>query len=370
FPSFEELYLMSNYKIEVLNYTKTILPDYNDLIQLHDKALLKDTVNKAGLYYPETFVPENLTEVKEIIENIDYPVYIKMRQSRNSTGIRLVDEPSQIMEAYHDVIHRNNLKKNELPIIQQKIKGPEFAESALAQNGEVIGETFHVGLRYIPRSGGTTTSRTTKTNDNCSKSAAQFIKHINWTGFISIDYILDEFTGKAYIIDVNTRPSVCINVGYYGGVDMLPEWIKIAQYKKAKKLPKIKENIKSSTHFADIFWYLLTFVQGPESRKKRKKMRQEWKADRKEMNYDIISKNDKKPRFVLNLFLATQMIKLIFTKLEASNLFLHYNTFNEELFAKLKNQTIPETENSLEAFDAIVEQDITINSNTKIHENA
>jgi len=339
FPAFEEMYLLSNYRDKILSLTKTIIPPYDEIMQLHDKAVLKSVVEQSKSYYPITYSPKSYSDFEMFAQTINYPVYIKMRQSRNSTGLRLVEDIENIKEYYDDVIHRNNIPDNQLPIIQMRIKGPEIAYSALVQNGEVIGESQHIGIRYIPRSGGTTTCRKSLFNELCSKSAKQFVKHINWSGFISIDYMVDEESGIPYIIDVNPRPSVCINVGYYGGVDMIPEWIKIANGEKATVLPQINVEIKSSTHFADVMWLIYTYIKGPETWRQRKELRKDWWKGRKEINYDIIDKNDKMPRVILNTFLLVQFMKIIFTKFEASNLFLYYNTYNEESFKKSNIET-------------------------------
>ncbi|MEI7597598.1 MAG: ATP-grasp domain-containing protein [Bacteroidota bacterium] len=332
FPSFEELFLMSNFKEQILQYTQTIIPDYKEIINVHDKSLLKKVVLDAKAFYPETFIPESYNHFLEIAEKIDFPVYIKIRQSRNSTGLRLVEDPANIKSAYDEVIYRNNLEENQLPIIQRKINGPEIAYSALAQNGKIIGQSQHVGVRSIPRSGGTTVCRTTVNYEVCNIEAAKFISSINWTGIIGMDFKIDEQTNKAYIIDVNPRASVCVNVAYYGGADLIPEWIKIANGKQATVLPEVKIGIKSSTHFADVMWFLYTYMQGPESWSERRAYRKEWWKNRKEINYDIIDKDDWRPRWVLNTFLFFQIIRMVFTKLEASNLFLYYNVYIEETY--------------------------------------
>jgi len=348
FPAFEELYLMSHFKHEIPSHTKTIIPDYDKIIRLHDKLRLAETCKEAGVAYPETFSPKTYNEFLDLSINIDRPVYVKIKQSRNSTGIRCVDDPRKLINAYDDVIERNQLDESKLPIIQEKIHGPEIAYAALAQNGEVIGESQHMGIRYIPRAGGTTTCRKTVFDKVCSEEAARFVKHIGWTGFISIDFMVDKATGKPYIIDVNPRASVCINVGFYGGVDKIPQWIRIADGLEAEVLPQIKPEVKSSTHFADVMWLLYTYTKGPESWEERKKFRKDWWKNRKEIHYDIISKEDRRPRWILNTFLAVQLLRSVFSRREPSGLFLEYNVFHEDIFkkqiAKPKNEEVPELE--------------------------
>ncbi len=337
FPSFEELFLLSSYRDEILSLTNSVIPEKSAAKSLHDKAVLRKTVKLSNCFYPETFIPQSYEDFTKNIMNFETPLYIKIRQSRNSTGLRLVNSLLDLRKMFDDVISRNDLNNRELPIIQRKISGREICYGALAQNGKVIGESQHFGIRSIPRSGGTTTSRESCFCNDCSKAAENFIKSIKWNGFISIDFIIENGTGKPYIIDVNPRPSVCVNVAYNGGVDMIPQWMKIADNVEAEKLSQIKTGIRSSTHFADVIWMLYTYIKGPESWEERKKMRKQWWGERKNMFYDIICKDDRRPRFVLNLFLLVQSFKMLFSKIEPSNLFLYYNSYSDSFLKKKKH---------------------------------
>jgi biotin carboxylase len=336
FPSFEELFLMCSYRDVILSLTNSVIPEKTDLISLHDKGELRKTANRSDSYYPETFIPESYDDFIKEMKNFETPLYIKIRQSRNSTGLRLVNSLLELRKMFDDVISRNELKDNELPIIQRKIIGKEISYGALAQNGRIIGESQHIGIRSIPRSGGTTTTRESCFCEKCSKAARKFIKNIKWSGFISIDFIIENDTDKAYIIDVNPRPSVCVNVAYNGGVDLIPQWIKIAENIEADSLLQIQTGIRSSTHFADVIWMLYTYIKGPESWSERKQMRKQWWKERKDIIYDIICKDDRRPRFALNLFLMIQSIKMMFTKIEPSSLFLFYNSYSDSFLKKKK----------------------------------
>jgi predicted ATP-grasp superfamily ATP-dependent carboligase len=336
FPSFEELFLLSSYRDEILSLTNSVIPEKSDIITLHDKGDLRKTVRMSNSYYPETFIPESYEDFTKNMRNFETPLYIKIRQSRNSTGLRLVNSLLELRKMFDDVIERNNLKGNELPIVQRKIIGQEISYGALVQNGRIIGESQHIGIRSIPRSGGTTTSRESCFCNKCSNAAEIFIKSIHWNGFISIDFIIENKTEKAYIIDVNPRPSICINVAYNGGIDLIPQWMKIADNIEADKLPQIETGIRSSTHFADVLWMLHTYIKGPESWTERRKMRKQWWKERKGMIYDIICKDDRRPRIALNLFLLIQSIKMVFLKIEPSNLFLYYNTYSDSFLKKKK----------------------------------
>jgi biotin carboxylase len=347
FPSFEESYLLSRYKNRIESLTNTVLHSPGYVLRLFDKSTLKEVVETAGARYPDTFCPSSLNELDEIIDRIDFPVYIKMKQSRNSTGLRYVEDPNDIKDAYLDVIRRNDLGPEQLPLIQRCIKGPEIAMSELAQNGEVIAHTAHVGVRYIPRNGGTTCCRKTVVHERCAREAEKIIRSIGYTGFISLDFMIDENTQEIFVIDCNPRPSICINVGYYGDVDMIPEWIKIASGQKAQTLRQIIPEVKSATVFADLYWYLLTFLVGPETWKQRRQLRKEWRQSRKTIQDDMHRPGDIKPMFILYFFLVCQAVKSIFSKLELSNLYLYHNCFDESFLQGGTSSHLTEESNEL-----------------------
>ena len=86
----------------------------------------------------------------------------------------------------------------------------------------------------------------------CEKETERIIKHIGWTGFFGIDFLIDQKTNKPYAIDINPRPSVALNVAAYSGVDIIPEWVKIADNTIPNILPKPKENVKKGRKYVNI----------------------------------------------------------------------------------------------------------------------
>ncbi len=333
FPAFEESYLLSRYARLMDRMVKHTLPSTDVLANLHDKARLSTIAQMAGVNYPETLVPQSLDDLDELIKHIDYPVFIKIRRARNSIGLRLVKEPSKIRQAYMDVMRRNLLSEaaDELPIIQRKINGREVASLELGQEGTVVGEMFHAGLRFIPRSGGTSTSRVAKWDEACCEASTKIIRQVGWSGFICFDYIVEEKSGKVYVIDCNPRPTVSLKLSFDAGVDMIPEWIKIADKTQSRRLPRPREECKTSTLFADLIWYMSTYIKGPESWKERAELRRRWRQDRQGMHYDIEDRRDWLPTLFLYMFLLVQAIKLLFTNLEAANLYLYYNSYDANL---------------------------------------
>lgn len=333
FPSFEESFVLADFKDRIQALTRTVLQPRADIITLHDKNTLTTTAERCGVQTPETFAPKSIDDARDIASSIDYPVYIKMRKSRNSTGLRLVEDPQKIWAAYADVIRRNNILEPELPLIQRRVSGPEVVLTLLAQRGRVVGFVPYVGLRSIPRTGGTTTCRQTVRDDRCVEEAKKLVSYTNWSGFMGLDFLRDETSGQVFLIDCNPRASVGLNAGHSAGVDLIGSWLKVADDEPAPCLPSCRPGAKTATEFADAIWYLGTYFKGPEPPRERALMRKNWRAEQKEVAYDIFDPKDVLPMLVLCLFLFVQVIKLIFTKTEPSELFLFHNLVDENVYS-------------------------------------
>lgn len=335
FPSFEEIFLLSKYRDEILSLTKTVIPSHDEIFSLHDKSLLNKTIEKAKVDLPATFIPNSYSEAREIISKIDGPVFIKLRQSRNSGGLVYVGNPKNIKYLYVNLIKRQKLDENELPIIQKLIQGKLICSLEITQKGKIVGEIMCKAIRMVPRKGGTTVARESVNIDICNIASEKIVNCLNYTGFIGFDYIYDEKAHKAYVIDCNPRCSVIINLAYHAEIDMIKQWMQIANDEKAKPSSPVKNNVKTKTHFAELFWFIDTYWKGPETWKERKTLRAEYKKD-KGYFYDVMDKNDLLPTFLIYLFLFSQSVKLLYTNLEPSQLFLYYNNYSECLLENNK----------------------------------
>lgn len=76
-------------------------PDPEDMERLSDKAILKELMSDAGLtVIPGTKAVESLNEAKKAANRIGYPVMLKACAGGGGRGIRLVQNESEIDDAY------------------------------------------------------------------------------------------------------------------------------------------------------------------------------------------------------------------------------------------------------------------------------
>ena len=326
FPTFEEIFLLSRYRKQISELTDTVLPSPYEILSLHDKSRLNETAVSAGVDAPKTFAPGSLADAKAIAEGVDFPVVLKLRQTCNSGGLVFVENPADIAREYIRLVGRHDVPENALPIIQQWVRGPLICTLELAQRGAIKGQVLCQGIRTVPRVGGTTVARQSVRHELCEEASRKVIGHLGFSGFIGFDYIVDDASGKVYLIDCNPRCSVNIHLAARGGCDMISSWIDIAAGREAAAQPAAREAVKTKTHFADAIWLAGTFFKGPENRGERALMRRNWFGDNGYF-YDIMDKKDWRPTLLLCAFLLYQTPKLFYSGVEPGQLFLYYNQY-------------------------------------------
>ena len=335
FPCFEEIILLSHFKDRVLAATKTIIPDLDVLITLHDKANLPELARSVGVDSPETFIPRSKKDVEEILSQIDYPVVIKLRQTSAASGLRRVENPRSIADKYFELVRINNLDENNLPIIQRSIKGPTICSLELCSQGEVLGQVMIKGLRFMPRTGGTSVFRESVSQPLCEQSSRKIIDYLGFSGFCGFDYILDEETNRPFLIDGNPRVTPSINLAYYAGCDMIPEWLRIADGKQPSILPCCEHGVRTKTHFADAVWLLQSYLAGFKRWSEEAKQRKQWWND-KDFHCDIRDPKDRGPSLMLYTYILSNLYRLVFTDFDSAQLFVFYNQYVEDHLMELK----------------------------------
>lgn len=328
FPTFEETFLLARYRDAVAERTRTVLPPFEDIRRVHDKSTLHAVTAAAGVRAPETLVPGSTAEAERLIAQVRDPVVIKLRQTCNAGGLVFVEDPRRLAGEYFALVARMGIPEDGLPVIQRFVRGRLVCSLELAQQGRVVGQVQCVGLRTLPRRGGTTTARQTVDEPACAEAARRVIAHLGWTGFIGFDYLVEEGTGAVFVIDCNPRCSVNLNLAGYAGSAWIPPWMDIARGRPAAEAARPRVGVRSKTHFADTLWYLGSFLDHSTDGPTRAAQRHAWWHDRG-FHYDIMSGRDWGPTAMLYPYLLLQTPKLLDRRYDPGQLFLFYDQLPE-----------------------------------------
>lgn len=334
-PVLECGFLMSYYQDTVKQYTKMVSMPYEAITHAHNKHAMRSYAAKANVRMPKTLAPDSLKDASRMLETLDGPVVIKPRVACNAHGQKIVLDPKKAAWEYDQVVKKYGLE-DQLPLVQQYIKGTFISTVNLAVNGEVKGNVVFRALRTVPTSGGTSSYRATVSSPEAELFDARLIKHFNWTGFISFDYMEDAETGKLYLIDCNPRIAPGAILGYFAGVDLLAGFVDLLHGKEIAKLPKQQNGVRCKLQFLDMGWLLYNLIDKELSRQEKLERFKTW-AKREKSYKDIEDIHDVRPWFALWAFLLRNVRKLLFS--DGGELFLEHSLFEEKAFQKGLKET-------------------------------
>jgi len=328
FPSYEEIILLSHYRERLLSATKSIIPETGTLMRLHDKVQLGELAREVGIDTPETIVPSSSEEARELMAKIELPIVIKMQKTSGAAGFRKVYDRKDLEKLYFEVVRVNSLDEDNLPMLQRLVEGPTTCTLELCNHGEVLGEVMYQGIRTMPRIGGTTVFRESMADPACSEAAAKIIRHLGYHGFCGFDFIMDEKTGRPFLVDGNCRITPAVSMAYYGGCDMVDGWLRIVDG-VPEKLPSSRLGVRTKMQFGDFVWLLESYFGSFKDWSGERELRKQWWAD-KDFYYDITSLSDPMPIVMIWVYILTNLYKLVFTDFDSAQLFIFHNQYVEQ----------------------------------------
>jgi len=328
FPSYEEIILMSHYRERIMAVTKTAMMDTDTLMRLHSKVRLADLARELGIDTPQIFVPRSTEEAMELIATVELPIVVKMQQTSGAAGLRLVDDRKTLEKEYFDVVRINSLDEDNLPMLQQRIVGPTTCTLELCDRGNVLGEVMYRGVRTMPRDGGTTMLRESIADPASADAARRLVQHLGFNGLCGFDFVVEESTGKPYLVDGNCRITPAITMAYHGGCDMIEAWVRLVDGEEMSSLPEAKTGIRTKLQFGDFVWLLESYMGSFKDWSGERKLRKQWWSD-KDFFYDIASWSDPMPNVMVWVYILTNCYKLIFTDFDSAQLFIFHNAYVE-----------------------------------------
>lgn len=225
---------------------KTLLPSkVLDLLKLSlgdpqffDESLIKhctlEAAHALGLQIPEIASVTNEKESRLFIEKVGYPVVVKKSFSAAGNGVKFCQNETDFVSALQSFLPRPSfpiktfIKKtlrrdwfpeNKVVGLQQFIEGKTAMYPLVAIDGEVLAGFTGIKELTVSENGPCSLIRLVNRKDTQAIAAAM-IKQFRFTGFASIDFIIEEKTDRAYLIEFNPRPVPVIHLGILGGVNL------------------------------------------------------------------------------------------------------------------------------------------------------
>lgn len=213
-----EVYAISKNKDKFLKYTNVVLPDFEIVSRVSDKAEVTKIAIENGIPSPKTYFIENLSELERLKEEIEYPVLIKPRTASGSRGIVHIKSKERLVAEYNRI---NKIYPK--PLIQEYIPSEEYGYATTCVMGlknRPITAFCYKRLREFPVYGGASTMVESIKDPMQQDYAVRILKALNWYGPAMVEFRRDSRDGKLKFIEVNGRPNASIKLAILSGVDV------------------------------------------------------------------------------------------------------------------------------------------------------
>ncbi|MHA1401786.1 MAG: carboxylate--amine ligase [Candidatus Heimdallarchaeaceae archaeon] len=212
---------ISYYKDELEKYTCVPVVDYNIIIKAHDKSKATKIADKVGVPVPKTFYPESSEDLKEISNQLSFPVVIK---ARKGTGIfKFVYSKAELIETYDEI--QNHYKDNSIisyytnPLIQEYIPGKIHDVCVLFKEGKVRAALTQMRIKTNPPEGGPGVVNVTTYIPELRDLAINLMEKIRWHGVAQLEFKHDPRDNKFKLLEINPKFWGTLGLSIEAGID-------------------------------------------------------------------------------------------------------------------------------------------------------
>lgn len=223
--------ILSAHKDELEEHVIVATPDFRTFLKALDKATTLKIALERGIPCPNTFCPEDSSDIREISRLVRYPVVIKPRRkiawSGNKAVLMKVTErnfakgPDELVTKYEDLVrqYRPFLMPDNLPLIQEYVPGSGLGVELLMHRSAVKAIFMHKRLREYPPTGGASTLRISIWNEELYRLGVRLLRAMGWEGVAMVEFRLDERDGIPKLMEVNGRFWGSLPLAIASGVD-------------------------------------------------------------------------------------------------------------------------------------------------------
>jgi predicted ATP-grasp superfamily ATP-dependent carboligase len=201
---------------------KSLAPQKFDRLFL-SKSEFQEKCKEWGIRTPKNYVVKNSDEAIKKASEMGYPVVLKTDSGYGGTGVFICENKDElrsnlqkiekvslfaIIKSYCKKMFFASAVNNESGIsIQQYIHGITGQSPFCAENGEVFAVNPMLKKETYPGRTGPASVSEGYDNNEIEDYVNKVVRELSFTGFASLEYIVDEKSGLPYIIELNPRPT-------------------------------------------------------------------------------------------------------------------------------------------------------------------
>ncbi|BAY13944.1 ATP-binding protein [Calothrix sp. NIES-2098] len=218
----------------ILNLLKSSLGNPQFFAATLRKHLTLELASELGLRTPAIARVATPEQALQFVEANGYPVVLKKDFCWSGVGVKVCRNESELLSAIKDFQpHPPSLPKSfakkflqqdwfpttEVLSVQQFIQGKTAMHPIVTLDGEVLAGFVAIKELTCSETGPSSLIRLTN-HAEMRATVLKLAKHFQYSGFASFDFLIDENTNYAYLVECNPRPVPICHLGARVSVDL------------------------------------------------------------------------------------------------------------------------------------------------------
>lgn len=214
-PVLEETYTMAKCRNKLERCGAAfLLPEYGQILALHDKGALTAAARNLGIAVPPTWELAELLADSSLASALPFPVIIKPKQGGGGWGMRTAETPETLLR-----VARQGIEHPGRYIVQAVIPGHLLCACGIYYKGQCLASDSFIAATAYPLRVGQSTTRQSRAVPEALDALQTLLDHLSWHGVCQIDFILNPEDGRCVMLDANPRFWGSITQNIAAGVD-------------------------------------------------------------------------------------------------------------------------------------------------------
>lgn len=169
-----------------------------------------------GLRAPQQSLVTGIEDAMRCADKYGFPLVLKGEFGFAGNEVRMCSTPDEVAAAYRSLSRGDNQRI----VAQQYIRGAVAMQTALAVSGRVLESMTMLKERTHPQPAGPSSVIRFLENEESERATSLLIEKYGYTGFGSADFIIENDTQSAYLLEFNPRPVPACTLGWLFGRDL------------------------------------------------------------------------------------------------------------------------------------------------------
>ena len=221
--SYRVVRYFSELRHEILKHVKLILPSEESVAIAGNKHRTYRLAMEIGVPIPGTYFPENLYDVEQLADRIDFPCLAKEPEECGGEGNTFIENREILRSTFQKL---ESQKK--WAVVQNYIIGKSCNFIGVCNNGKILNYFMFESLRRYPEKNGPTVYARSFFHKKLLAHATTLAQKLSWTGPIEFEFFISE-DQRCFLIEINPRFPGPLQSAYSCGVDLRLTFVKLAK---------------------------------------------------------------------------------------------------------------------------------------------